>query len=675
MEATVLNLRLFQVGLVCFIAGSLLPVLFNRNQKLASTFANGCSLAGGSLIAILAGRLLFFHQELSAVAWRIMGGIVLKVQFDSLAAFFLLIIGVMSAICALYAQGYATKYYEKRAAGYLGAGMNVFILSLVGVVGVDTSVTFLIFWEFMAVSSFFLVMFEHEKQKVRSGGYMYLIMTHVCGVCLSFAFLILYLYTGSLEFAAYKNIGHVLPTHMQSIVFFCFLIGFGAKMGLFPMNVWLPRAYPVAPTSATALMSSAMIKTAVYAFLRVSFDFFGTGPAWWGITVMAVGALSAMVGILLGVIQNDTKRFLAYSSVENMGMICVGIGAGLYFQATGQGVLGALALTATLYHVLNHSVFKSLMFMGAGAVLKATGTCNVGQLGGLIHRMPWTAAAFLIGGMSLASLPPLGGFMSEWALLQTVLHMAFDGGTSMVKFFAAMVVAVLGFSGALSMVAVVKHFGTAFLAKPRSQVAQQAAEVNISMRIGMGLLAVLSLVLGLFPGGAITLIHEVTLRYFTAQISGNLLLAIPFASQDVQMISVGVIGVIFALILLGVLLWLRLRYGKSRYVLEDTWTCGYQHAAKMEYTATSYSHPVLRIFHQVFGLSRQVKMEEQYAYYPKKIHHAIDINARVGDKVYKPMIWIMVKLFKRIRIIQNGNLQAYVSYMVVALILTLLWSR
>lgn len=674
METQALYLNLFQFSLVCFILGSILPILLNGKQQAANFIGSICSVIGGMLTVLVAGRLLLFHEELSATAWRMMSNIVLKVHFDALSALFLLVIGVMTVACALYAYGYDDKYYEKGVSGYLRGLMNVFILSLIGVVGVDMSITFLIFWEFMAVSSFFLVMFEHEKKKVRSGGYMYLIMTHVCGVCLSFAFLILYLYTGSLEFSAYKNVGAVLPEMAKTVVFFCFFIGFGAKMGLFPINVWLPRAYPVAPSSATALMSSAMIKTAVYAFLRVNFEFLGTGPAWWGIVIMAAGTLSAVVGIMLGVIQNDTKRFLAYSSVENMGIICVGIGASLYFQSASQPVLGALALTATLYHVFNHSVFKSLLFMCTGAMLKATGTRNVSTLGGLIHRMPWTSTAFLIGGMSLASLPPFAGFMSEWALLQSVLHLVFDSEGALIKAFGAGVVAMLGFSGAIAAVAIVKHFGTAFLAKPRSEAAANAKEVSVSMRAGMYMLVVLSMILGICPGYVTLLTNAVTNRYFDATIAGDMILYVPFAPQQVQSVSMGLVAIVFFVLLVLIAGFIRLKYGKSQYTLEDVWTCGSTHTTAMEYTATSYSHPLLRIFQHVFGFSRQVTVDKEYEYYPKRIHHAFDIRARIGDNVYKPSIGIMVEIFKHIKHIQNGNLQAYLSYIVAALIITLLWA-
>lgn len=675
METVDLYVRLFQAGLFFLALGIVFPGLMNGRQQLANLIANCCSFISGSLMVVVASRVLFTNAGLIIWGWHMIGDVYLKANFDVLSSFFLLVIGVMSMICSVYAFGYATKYYDRKIAGYLGALMNMFIFSLIGVVGMDTSLTFLIFWEFMALSSFGLVMFEHEKQKVRSGGYMYLIMTHVIGVCLSFAFLILYLYTGSLNFSDYQNVGEKLPNTLREIVFFLFFIGFGAKMGLFPINVWLPRAYPVAPSSATALMSSAMIKTAIYAFLRVSFDFFGGISSWCALIVIAVGAISTIVGIMLGLIQNDTKRFLAYSSVENMGIICVGIGASLYFQANGQIVLGALALTGTLYHVLNHCVFKSLMFMGAGALLRATGTCNVSSLGGLIHRMPFTAVAFLIGGMSLASLPPFCGFISEWAILQSMLHMAFDMQGAFVKFFAIIVVAILGFSGALAAVAIVKHFGTAFLAKPRSQAAADAKEVNISMRFGMGTLSLLSLLLGLYPGGALLLVNAITNNYFQTSMGGQMMLYVPFQMQAGQSISLLIIIGCFIGALLIIGLVVRGMYGKSNYVLQDTWTCGSTHKPKMEYTATSYSHPVLRIFQLILGLSRDVQIEQRYEYYPKKIHHQVEISARVGDKVYKPLIGVMVTIFKRIKIVQNGNLQAYLAYMVAALIITLLWIR
>ncbi|SEJ55124.1 hydrogenase-4 component B [Propionispira arboris] len=668
--------NLFELGVLFFILGGIFPLLLHKWQHFATAFANGCSFVGGVLMTIVAGRLLLFQETLNLTAWTIMDPIILKVHFDMLSSFFLLIIGSMVLICAIYAQGDVVSNKQLDGRNYLGAIMNFFILSLIGVVGVDTSVTFLIFWEFMALTSFALVIFEHEKKKVRSAGYIYLTMTHVIGVCLSIAFLLLYWYTGSLEFAAYKNIGSQVSELTGSIIFFLFFIGFAAKMGLFPINVWLPRAYPAAPSSATTLMASAMIKMPVYALLRVSFDFFGTGPLWWGLCLIGIGTVSMFAGSLLGALQNDTKRFLAYSSVENMGLLCVGIGASLYFNAVGAFTLAALAFSGTLYHVFSHCIFKSLLFMGAGVMLRATGTCNISRLGGLIHRMPWTAGAFLIGGMTLASLPPFTGFMSEWLLLQSMLHMAFEPSTPFIKLFAAMVVAAMGLSGALAAAAVVKHFGIAFLGKARTPAAAEMQDVNGSMRVGMMVLCFLSLVLGIYPGGAFLFINAVTSGYFSVVFKSDFIVLVPFVGAAEKLtLSTGIVAGLIFVILLFTYLLIRRLYGRSRYELEFVWTCGGEHLPVMEYTAASYSQPLLRIFKRILGAHNKIVTQAEYQYYPKRIEHRINIDARVGDNVYKPCIGLMVKLFKQVKIIQNGNLQAYVAYMVAALIITLLWIR
>ncbi|WP_455576871.1 proton-conducting transporter transmembrane domain-containing protein [Anaerosinus sp.] len=667
-------LTIFQMSVVCFVMGGIFPFVFNRYQQLANTIANACTFFGGVLTTALSMKVLRSGVPIDIDGWRIVGSIGMNFHFDALSAFFLLVIGVMSTIIPFYAFGYAQKYFKSKRAGWLGGLVNIFILSLVGVVGVDNSLTFMIFWEFMALTSFLLVMFDHEQAKVRSGGYMYVVMTHIGSVFLTFSFLTLYYYTGSVNFADYHQIGESLPSFTKNAIFVMCLLGFGTKMGVFPLQVWLPRAYPVTPSSAVALMSSAMIKTAVYALIRVTFDFLGTGPSWWGVLMMMIGAITAIFCILLAVIQNDMKRFLAYSSAENLGIIFVGVGATLFFQSQEQMLLAALAMLASLYHVLNHSVFKALMFMGAGAVAEKAGTCNVNQLGGLIHRMPWTSAFVLIGGMSLASLPPFCGFISEWGLLQSLLHMVFDSTGAWVKLFASIVIAILGLSGAFCVVAVVKNFGMGFLAKPRSKSAAEAKEVGVGMRVGMGLLAGISLFLGMFPGIVLPIINAVVHTYFNDLVLGwQMVLFIPFKDDHFQVLSIGLLGIAVITIIALIMLALVIKYGKSEYEIEDTWNCGTIHQVQMQYTGTSFSHPILLIYKRIMGLTRQVEIDQVYEYYPKKIGHQLDISARLADNVYKPSVGILVKVFKKIKMIQNGNLQAYLSYMVAALIITLLW--
>lgn len=665
---------MFQLGILVFFLGVVLPFVTWRKQRLANLLANGASFLGGILTAAAALQLLLLNGTVSVYAWHVTEQICLRFYFDALAAFFLLIVGVMGAVGSFYAYGWASRCYAEKRAAYLGAQLNLFLLSLIGVIGAANAAAFIMFWEFMALTSFLLVMFEHVSNKVRAGGYLYIALTHIGSVFLTIAFLLLFWYTGSLEFADYRMAAAQLPDWIKNAVFLLSVVGFGAKMGLFPLQVWLPRSYPVAPSSAAVLMSSAMIKTAVYAFLRVVFDLLGTGPAWWGILAVGIGVVTAVFCILLAVIQNDMKRFLAYSSAENLGVIFVGIGAALFFRSGGEVVFAALALTAALYHVLNHAVFKGLLFMGAGAVETAAQSTNVNLLGGLIRRMPQTAICMLLGFMSLAALPPLGGFISEWALLQSFFFLIFTSSGAWAKVAGAAVIALIGLSGAFCAVAVVKQFGTAFLAKPRSEAAGKAKEVCFGMRLSMAVLALFSLGLGLFPGGVLYLTNAVVGTYFTAWPTGaGGIFFLPHAAENIEALSIGLLLAVAALLFLGVALGLRALFGPSKDTYEETWNCGTAHSPQMEYTGTGYSHPVLLIYKWMMGLTREVQVEQEYMYYPKKIGHKLSISARIADNVYRPCVDLMVRLFKRVRTIQSGNLQAYLSYMIAALLITLLW--
>lgn len=665
---------MFQMGVLCFFLGVILPFITWSNQRLSNLLASGAALFGGILTATAAWLILMSKNALHVYAWHVTEQIRLHFYFDTLAAFFLLIVGVMSAAGSFYMYGWTRRYYEEKRAAWLGAQINLFLLSLIGVVGAANAAAFLLFWEFMAFASFLLVMFDHVSNKVRAGGYLYIALTHIGSVFLTVAFLLLFCYTGSLEFADYKKFAPQLPEWIKNTVFLLCVGGFGAKMGLFPLHVWLPRAYPVTPSSAAVFMSSAMIKTAVYAFLRLTFDLLGAGPAWWGALAMGIGVATAVFCILLAAIQNDMKRFLAYSSAENLGVIFVGIGAALFFQSSQQPAAAALALTAALYHVLNHAIFKGLLFMGAGAVEAAAQTTNINALGGLIRRMPQTAVFILVGFMSLAALPPLGGFISEWAVLQSLFFLIFTSPGAWVKLAGTLVLALVGLSSAFCAVAVVKQFGIAFLAKARSKKAEKATEACCSMRCSMAVLAFLSLGLGLFPGGALLLTNAVVGMYFPilpAKVSG--LFILPHELGNGQMLSAGALLIIGALLFGSVVAVLRFFCGPSKVVYEETWNCGTAHRPQMEYTGTGYSHPVLLIYKWLMGLTRNVQVEQEYVYYPKKIGHQLSISARIADNVYRPCVDFMVRLFKRIRMIQSGNLQAYLSYMIAALIITLLW--
>jgi hydrogenase-4 component B len=666
--------QLIELSLWLFLVGTVGGICLKGKSKWANYISHCSSFLGGLLGAISAAAILITNKPVSITTWTIVSDIALRFRIDALSAFFLLVISIGTIAVSIYSIGYVTEYYGKKPVGLLGGGLNLFILSMILVVTVDNSLTFLISWELMSIVSFFLVMFEHEKQEIRTAGYVYVVMTHFGTLFIILSFLTLFFFTKSLDFQEFARAGHSLPSTVKSVIFLMSLIGFGTKAGMVPLHIWLPRAHPAAPSHVSALMSAVMIKTAVYGLLRVIYDFLGAGESWWGAVLIAFGLLSALLGILFGLAENDMKRFLAYSSAENMGIIFTGLGSSLLFYSYQQPLLGALALTALLYHVLNHAVFKGLLFMGAGSVVFATHTKNVNQLGGLIRKMPWTAAFFLMGGMALASLPPLNGFMSEWATIQSLLHLSFSIENSVWKVLGGLAAALLGLTGAFVAGGVVKHFGTAFLGMSRTQHAEKAKEVPVSMRIGMMILGIGTFVLGVWPGAVLRITKGISERYFHQSLTGRVILYVPFKPSAAS-ISLGGVVIIFTLLLAFLLLGLRVWLGKSRNQYDETWNCGTPLLPSMGYTGTSFSHPVLMIFKKLYKNKRTVDVYGEYRYFPKKILHRFTSQSLIESNLYRPIIGITVFLSKRFRAIQNGNLQSYLAYMVITLILLLLLIR
>ncbi|MEW6066412.1 MAG: hydrogenase 4 subunit B [Bacillota bacterium] len=675
MIGSSLDMVLFITTLSFFLFGTFAAVVVSQNPRTANLISHVSSFLGGMTGAVTALRVLLEQQTISLSAWHIVSDISLSFRIDTLSAFFLLIICVLASAVSIYSIGYVTEYYHKKNVGLLGGGLNLFLLSMVGVVTVDNGFAFLVAWELMSLVSFFLVMYEHERSEVRRAGYVYVVMTHIGTVFIILSFLALFLFTGSFSFVTFQNMASQIPNWLRNLIFLMAFLGFGTKAGIVPLHIWLPRAHPAAPSHISALMSAVMIKTAAYGLLRVSFDFLGGGPVWWGAIVLAAGVLSAFIGILYGLAENDIKRFLAYSSAENMGIIFMGIGASIIFSAYQQPFLAALALTAALYHTLNHAMFKGTLFMGAGAVLFATHTRNINELGGLIKRMPVTAVLFLVGGLALSALPPFNGFISEWATFQSLLHLSFDIQSPWWKIAGGLSAAALGLTGAFAAGGVVKHFGTAFLAMPRSEHAEHAEEVPVAMRIGMAILALFSLVLGIWPGFVLTITKNINEKVFHTHLAGNAIWYVPFAGHSTETLFPGVM----LLALLGVLtlsiVLLRFWVGTSKVQIDETWNCGTPLQSSMEYTGTSFSHPVLMILQRLTGTHRKVEVYEQYTYYPRKISHRLQNYHSIEDAVYKPVIAFTVKLSQGIRMIQNGNLQSYLAYMVITLIVALLWIR
>jgi hydrogenase-4 component B len=587
-------------------------------------------------------------------------------RLDSLSAFFLIVIGSVSAGVSAFAAGYF-RQGEGTPPGLLAFEYHLFLASMVLVVLADDAYAFMVMWETMALSSFFLVTANHRIVEIQRAGYLYLLIAHIGAIGILLCFGVLQANTGDYTFANMRA-QHLSP-FWASAAFLLALFGFGAKAGIVPLHVWLPEAHPAAPSPVSALMSGVMLKTAIYGVLRVFFDLLATPIWWWGLLLLVVGLATALFGVVFAAVQVDMKRLLAYSSIENIGLLFAGIGLAVLFATYGMQPMAALALTAVLYHVASHAFFKSLLFVGTGAVLHATGERNLGKLGGLIRCMPWVAWVMLIGVLASAGLPPLGGFVSEWLLLQSFL---FSPGlpSSFLDMLIPVVAALIALIGALAGYTMVKFFGVIFLGQPREEKLAQAHDAGGWERIGMAWLVGGCVVLGLFPVQFIALIDPVTQALVGAGLGdtvaeGGWLLvpvAIERASYGPAIFLLGV-AASFALAFLLVRLFYHGRLRRAA-----PWDCGYPwQNARMQDTAEGFGQPIRQVFEPFFRMEREL---------PSPFDAEPYYRVRVGDHfwhwLYLPLARVIERLASLIGLLQQGRIAVYLLYSFVTLIAVLL---
>lgn len=377
--------------------------------------------------------------------------------FDPLTLFFLVVIALVCVPSAIYSFGYLRGEYSRARTILSAVILSLFVLSMCMVVTAGNLFSFLVFWELMSLSSYFLVVFDYQHEKSVRAGTIYLIMTHIGTAALMAAFFILYAQCGSFDFSMVKQAAALMPVQMRNAVFLLLLFGFATKAGVVPLHIWLPYAHPQAPSHISSIMSGVMIKTAIYGIIRFLVMLLGGGPGWWGVVILTLAAISCLVGVIYALMDHDIKRLLAYHSVENIGIILLGIGAAMLFTSKGLMLVAALSMCAGLYHLVNHALFKGLLFLGAGSVVKATGTRDMEKMGGLIKVMPWTAACFLIGAMGISALPPLNGFVSEWLTFQAFFAgiLQSQGG---IRLFIVLCAAVLALTSGLAAACFVKAY-------------------------------------------------------------------------------------------------------------------------------------------------------------------------------------------------------------------------
>ena len=666
--------------LAIYAAGIVLPPCFPGRPKIQNMFAHGLAAVAG-LVGILLGIAgLFASAPLTLSLPSTLPLLTFAIRLDPLAALFVLTISLVGLAASIYALGYVTEFYGRASIAVLGSLFNGFLLAMILVVIADNGFFFLIVWELMSLLSYFLVVTEHEKAEVRYAGLFYLIMTHVGTAFIILAFLIFFQGGGSFSFEAFRHPEQPLPEGMRTLAFLMALIGFGTKAGIVPLHVWLPYAHPAAPSHISALMSGVMIKTAIYALVRVYFDFLGGQfPWWWGFVVLVIGAVSALLGVMYALMEHDLKSLLAYHSVENIGIILLGIGAGMIFQTYGLTEFAALGLLAGLYHTINHAMFKALLFLGAGSLLYATHTRNMEEYGGLLRRMPWTGVFFLIGSVSISALPPTNGFVSEWLIFQS-LFLSFHIPTVLLKLMLPLAAAMLALTSVLALTCFAKAFGISFLALPRSSHARQAEEVPITMRIAMGMLAVVCVLLGLAPMVVVPMLDRVVSPFAGMSIEGKVLAleGWALAPVNVEFSSLSPMALALLLIALSALgLLLVVAFGglvKQRYY--KTWGCGINLTARMEYTATGFVQPIKRVFSTLYQPTVKLETEllEESRYFAKRRRFEFHIEPVFQKYLYDPVVAFFIGMAERLRVIQGGSLHLYLAYIFVTLIVLLLFA-
>jgi hydrogenase-4 component B len=637
---------------------------------LRGPLARGLAAAGalaGALGAVALGAAGLAGGALRVEAPLLpLSGLALRV--DGLSAFFLVMIGLVGAAAAVYGFGYSRDFDGRYSLGLLGALLNGLLLFMSLQVMADNVLSFLFAWEAVSLSAYVLVLTEHDRPGTVRAAHWYIAVTHAGFAALVGTFLLMSGGDLSASFAALRAAPP--PPAVRDVAFVLALAGFGAKAGLVPLHVWLPMAHPVAPSHVSALLSGVVIKMGVYGLVRVAVDLLGPGPAWWGGLVLALGTASALLGVLYALMEHDLKRLLAYHSVENIGIIFMGIGAGLMFRSYALPALAALGLVAGLYHTVNHACFKALLFFGAGAVLHATGTRNMEELGGLIKRMPRTAVCFLVGACAISALPPLNGFASEWLVFQTLL-----GGWVIprpeVAILMPIAVAMLALTSGLAAACFVKAFGITFLAIPRSLEAKHAHEAPASMQVGMIVLAVTCVVLGLAPfavvpvlGRALPGLEGATPVAFSLDLP--LGVAGAFGEMSPSLLALGML-----VLLLAVPVGLRLLGADRRLRLGDTWGCGrIGQTPRMEYTATAFAEPLRRVFAELYRPTEDLSIDfhPRSRYFVQSIEYRSEVHPWFERALYAPLLSVLGGAARRVRGLQSGSLHLYLAYMALALL-------
>ena len=596
-------------------------------------------------------------------------GLPFHLRLDALSAFFLLLVGLASAGITIFAAGYFREG-EGTAPGLICLQYHVFLASMALVILADDAYMFMVMWETMALSSFFLVTTNHRIAEIRRAGYLYLLIAHIGAIAILLCFGVLQANTGDYTFANMR--AQSLSPFWSSCAFLLALFGFGAKAGILPLHVWLPEAHPAAPSPVSALMSGVMLKTAIYGMLRVSLDILPAPLWWWGMVALSLGFATALFGVVFAAVQVDMKRLLAYSSIENIGLIVLALGLTLVFSAFGLKALAALALTALLYHCLNHAIFKSLLFLGTGSVLHATHERSLGKLGGLMRFMPWVAWTALIGAVASAGLPPLNGFVSEWLLLQSFLFTVLLPNpylSMLVPIFAAGVALVAALGGYV----MVKFFGVIFLGQPREEHAEKPKDAGGFERLGLIWLAAGCILFGLFPVATIEIIDPIPYALVGQGLAqsghiGNWLLLAPVNAERAAYSPL--VFLLMTTLFVGLAFVLVRRFYHGRLRRAAPWDCGFPlQTARMQDTAEGFGQPIRQIFEPFYRQSRELPTP-----FVRAPRYRVTIEDPFWGWVYVTIAHAVESVSRVVGLLQRGRISIYLLYSFLTLIALLFFT-
>lgn len=657
----------FAIAIFCYILGCFAVLIPRKHQLFAHYFAQVMSILGSTLILITAGIYLL-SGETALLKVAFVGRYMLAI--DAWNSVFLCITGLAGVMTSIFAVDYALAYIGKRLRELSGL-WNLFLLSMVLVLVAQSAVSFLVSWEVMAIVSFLLVNHDSEKRETWQAAYQYLVMTHIGTAAIMIAFFIVGSGSNGLNFSELNN--SQLETTARNLAFTAAFLGFALKAGLVPLHVWLPNAHPAAPSHVSALMSGVMLKVAVYGFGRFIFDFLGPVDFWWGALVLIVGLLSAFFGALYAQMEKDIKRILAYSSVENMGIVFAAMGAGMLLLTTSHKEYAVIGFTAAIVHSFNHSIMKSLMFMVAGAVNHAVDDKNIEKMGGLAKLMPWTAGCALTGSLALAALPLTNGFIGEWLMFHSFAFLAqADAGTG-VRLLAALAFILSGLASALALGCFVRVFGVVFLGRPRARRAESAHEVSRFMLAAMLIPALLIFVSGIFASPIVTIaqhVAEANLPDLNILNEEHLLIW----GKDSGLLNYDTFVLLIATVVITIFAWLIIYRGQVFVKRDVIWNCGTEPTLRQQYSGTGFSKPIRRAFDFLLKPRREVVfLQKENKYFGRSMAYTLTIPDRFTEKLYIPLQHHLVKTASFLRRIQAGSVRIYIGYVMVAMVLVLIW--